>query len=35
MLVIDLDKEIIGGVAKASDIKRKGLIKASVEAEIW
>jgi len=33
MLAIDLDKGIICGKCKAKDIKEKGLIRASIEAD--
>ena len=34
MLVIDLDNNKVTGTAKAGDIKKKGLIKASIENEL-
>lgn len=30
MLIIDLDKRTLGGTAKAGDVKKKGLMKASL-----
>ena len=30
VLVIDLDECFVGGIAKAKDIREKGLIKASI-----
>ncbi|KKN76038.1 hypothetical protein LCGC14_0374280 [marine sediment metagenome] len=34
MLEVDLDNKSVVGTAKAGDIKKKGLIKASIENEL-